>query len=237
MSKLHDEITDLLQRNAPPPKEINKWVAERYLGSKREFIGISAKVRRHLVRKWMKDHDDLGYPQFLLLITEIYSHAASVEEVFFASDLLYFSNSHRQMLNIEVIETWLDELHGWAELDSLCQRTFSSGEILEKWGKWEKFLKKLNKDKDIRKRRASLVLLCRSLKVSGDARLANLAFKNIESVKHEKEILITKAVSWVLRELIKHHKKEVAEYLKANESSLPKIALRETRRKLETGRK
>jgi len=37
--------------------------------------------------------------------------------------------------------------------------------------------------------------------------------------------------------LIKHHRQEVEDYLKDNSDSLPKIALRETRNKLKSGRK
>ncbi|MDP2951009.1 MAG: DNA alkylation repair protein, partial [bacterium] len=64
-----------------------------------------------------------------------------------------------------------------------------------------------------------------------------LAFENIEKLKPEKDILITKAISWLLRNLIKYHKKEVADYLKKNKNSLPKIAVRETEKKIKTGKK
>jgi len=75
------------------------------------------------------------------------------------------------------------------------------------------------------------------LRQSDDERLSKLAFENIENLKSEKEILITKAVSWLLRSLVKFHKNEVAIYLKENKVSLPKIAYREALAKVETGRK
>lgn len=53
----------------------------------------------------------------------------------------------------------------------------------------------------------------------------------------EKHVMITKAISWLLRSLIKYHKNEVTVYLKKNSLTLPKIAVREVRRKLETGKK
>ena len=49
--------------------------------------------------------------------------------------------------------------------------------------------------------------------------------------------MISKAISWVLRSLIKHHRKLVADYLTSNVATLPKIAVRETLIKLETGKK
>ncbi|MBI2314815.1 DNA alkylation repair protein [Candidatus Daviesbacteria bacterium] len=35
--------------------------------------------------------------------------------------------------------------------------------------------------------------------------MADLAFENIDKLKAEKDVLITKAISWVLRSLIKNH--------------------------------
>jgi 3-methyladenine DNA glycosylase AlkD len=72
---------------------------------------------------------------------------------------------------------------------------------------------------------------------SDDTRLADLAFTNIDKLKKDKEILVTKAISWLLRDLIKHNRQRVETYLKENENMLPRIAFRETRAKLLTGRK
>ena len=78
-------------------------------------------------------------------------------------------------------------------------------------------------------------MLTKPLRESADLRLARLAFANIGKLKSDKDILITSAVSWLLRALIKNHRQEVEDYLKDNSDSLPKIALRETRNKLKSG--
>ena len=96
---------------------------------------------------------------------------------------------------------------------------------------------KFSVDKNINKRRASMVLLTKPLRESDDPRLAKLAFEQVEKLKGENEILITKAVSWLLRALVKFHKTEVAKYLEINKESLPKSAYREAKAKVETGRK
>lgn len=92
-------------------------------------------------------------------------------------------------------------------------------------------------DANVHKRRASLVLLTKPLRESDDPRLAKLAFANAGKLKREKDILVTKAVSWILRSLIKHHRAQVEAYLEAHADTLPKIAVRETRVKLQTGKK
>ena len=98
-------------------------------------------------------------------------------------------------------------------------------------------LVEFSKSKNIHKRRASLVILCSPVRKICEKDIANVAFSNINRLKHEKEILITKAISWLLRSMISLYKSEVEKFVRENEDSLPKIAVRETKVKLLTGRK
>jgi 3-methyladenine DNA glycosylase AlkD len=98
-------------------------------------------------------------------------------------------------------------------------------------------LVRLVSDGNVHKRRASLVLLTKPVRDSENKRLADLAFANIDRLKNERSILVTKAISWLLRDLIRHHRERVETYLFENSDCLPKIAIRETRRKLLTGKK
>jgi len=109
--------------------------------------------------------------------------------------------------------------------------------MLGHWKEWKSLLASFSKSGNVHKRRASLVLLTRPLRESDDRRLARLAFANLDRLKTDKDILVTKAVSWLLRALIKYHRQEVETYLKHNAESLPQVALRETRNKLASGRK
>ena len=72
---------------------------------------------------------------------------------------------------------------------------------------------------------------------SGDPRLNTLAFETLEALKSERPILITKAVSWLLRSMAERDPEPVANHLDQHAASLPAIAVRETRRKIATGRK
>jgi len=121
-------------------------------------------------------------------------------------------------------------------VDSLCQSVFTAEDMSVSWNEWQRTLTSFSKNKNTNKRRASLVLLTAPVRQSNDERFPRLAFRIIERLKSEKEILITKAVSWLLREMIKNHKDKAAVYLQKNKESLPKIAVRETTRKLKTGR-
>ncbi len=114
---------------------------------------------------------------------------------------------------------------------------FPAPAVLERWSLWKPFLQKLNQDNNIHKRRASLVLLTKVVAKSSDREAAFLAFQNIDNLKSEKHILITKAISWLLRCLIVNHRSEVEDYLSHNSDLLPKIAIREVKTKLTTGKK
>jgi len=142
----------------------------------------------------------------------------------------------RKQININLLDKWLNNAEGWGEVDSMCQSSFSSDELLTNWKSWEKLILSFSKDKNVHKRRASLVLLNKSIKESIDKRLPVLAFTIIDKLKKENDILITKAISWLLRSLIKNNRRLVEDYLRQN-NDLPAIAIRETRNKLLTGKK
>jgi 3-methyladenine DNA glycosylase AlkD len=89
----------------------------------------------------------------------------------------------------------------------------------------------------IQHRRASLVLLVKPLLDSEYERIISTALGNVDALKHEKDKLITKAVSWILRSSVKRHRQIVGEYVFKNEASLPAIALREFKKKYTTGKK
>ena len=109
--------------------------------------------------------------------------------------------------------------------------------MLGDWPAWRALIERLSTDANINKRRASVVLLTGPVHYDQDHRLADLAFAVIERVKGQRPILITKAVSWLLRALADRHHDAVAAYIDANEATLPKVAVREARTKLRTGTK
>ena len=229
-NRYHLEILAEIKRVAPAKK-----IPPRVLGTPHPCYSLSNPQKRKLVSVWYKVHRDISVKEFVYLLDSLY-RGKSYDEKTLAGILLETGRFHLEIKPKKVGE-WLNFLEGWAEIDTTCQSSFSPKELLGRWSKWKSLLEELVKDKNIHKRRASLVLLTKSVRESADSRLAKIAFANIEKLKSEKEVLITKAVSWLLRSLIKHHKKEVAAYLKKNQTSLPKIALRKTLNKLKTGKK
>lgn len=222
---LHLKIISLL--NLIPSKSDLKeraWVSN-YLGTDKPTRCIKIGELKKIAIKYPGDTD---------LITSLYRYGTSFDELAIAA---YLVSRVKNKIDPRLIDKWLNYTVGWAEVDSLCQSNFDAAVVLTNWPQWHQFLVKLSDDKNIQKRRASMVLLCKSLRQSDDSRLSDLAFELVDKLKFEKEILITKAVSWILRSLVKHHPDELAVYLENNQISLPRIAYREASKKLTTGRK
>jgi hypothetical protein len=232
VNKLHQELLRELKKL--PRKSSGHLDINRYLGSPRKYYGTATPDRRKMMKEWFLKHENLKFGEFQGLLASLYK-GDFIEERFLAGAILGHYHDLRVNLAPRKLTAWFSGLIGWAEIDT--QIAFSGNEMLVNWSIWKKLLGEFSKSKNISLRRASLVLLVKPVRDSLDKRFVRLAFSNINRLKHERNILITKAVSWLLRDMIKNHKNEVRKYLKENRDSLPAIAVRETTRKLETGRK
>lgn len=234
MMKHHLEILrEILNSSKNTTK--NAWVAS-YLRTPHFHYNLQNSVKKQIAKTWAKNNKQISLNQFSILLTSLYK-GKSYEEKSIAGYLLYYFPKLRKQVRMRKLDSWLGELDGWAEIDNTCQSNFTAEEILSRWKEWKSLTSKLSSDKNINKRRASLVLLTLPVRNNPDDRISLLAFQTIETLKHEKHVLITKAISWLLRDLTYLHRKEVEEYLESNFATLPKIAVRETKRKLLTGKK
>lgn len=217
-------------------KAKNDAFLDRYLGTSHPKYSITTPVLRKIAHEWMKTNREISAEEFVEVLTNLIEGKTFTEKII-AGVMLGYATSAQRTFDIKIFDHWLSQLEGWAEIDALCSGKYSLNEIPRNWKAWSKQLVRFNKSREIQKRRASLVLMCSPLSHSGDAALREMAFTLIDRVKHEKEILITKAISWLLRSMIRHHHDAVMDYINDNAETLPAIAVRETRKKLETGRK
>ncbi len=209
---------------------------DSYISSGHHYYDVSVPERRMIAKEWLARNKAISDKEFIEVIDYLYA-GKSHEEKTIASHLLGYHPEIRRAIGPKELNHWLDHLVGWAEIDTLCQNVFTARELLDSWREWELFIPKLSKDKNINKRRAALVFLVGPVYYSDDKKIARLAFAVIDTLKHERAIIITKAISWLLRIMVKHHPKQVSEYLEKNKNILPKVAIRETLRKIKTGRK
>jgi 3-methyladenine DNA glycosylase AlkD len=236
MHPYHKEIlAQIIKRAAKENIPLVKS-GDRYVSTSKPVYMVRTAMFYEIVDDWAGRHPNLTEDEFVDLLGSL-AQGETYNEFVCIGALLSRMPKMRAALDPRHLDNWLRYAQGWAEVDSLCQLCFTAKEVLEKWNEWKSVLAVLCKSDNIHNRRASLVLLTKPLRESDDPRLARMAFANIDKLKHEKEILITKAVSWLLRALIKHQRQEVIAYMDKNAETLPKIAIRETRVKLETGTK
>ena len=235
---MHPEHARLLAelRAAAPATPRGGLNNDSYGGSGRPFFGITAPVRRDIARRWAADSRD-GAPAEILAVVESLSEGATHEERTQGAFLLAACPAARRAARPEDVERWVGRLNGWAEVDCLCQNLFTWADMAADWPAWKAMIERLPRSDNINQRRAALVLLNGPVKASDDQRLLDLAIEGLDAARSERHILITKAVSWLLRSLTARHADTVRAYLERNAAGLPAIALRETRAKLATGTK
>ncbi len=209
---------------------------DSYSGSGHPFFNVSVPELRRIARTWLAAHRRDADADLIAVTDRLFRGEAYEEKVLGA--ILQQSNARiwRQLTPARA-DRWLDDLSGWAEIDSLCTGAFWTELMAAAWPAWRALIERLAGDPNINKRRSALVLLTAPTRMSDDARFRDLGFEVIERLKAERPILITKAVSWLLRSMAGRHGPAVAAYLEANAASLPAIAVRETRVKLATGTK
>ena len=234
---MHAEHEALLkQLHAASRGPAGRFEAKAYLGTGSGSLNVSVPARRKIARDWRAAHRDWPTARVLALVDDLVQ-GETHEEKTLGLSILEFLGPGRRPFGPAEVDRWLGHLVGWAEVDSLCQSLFGPEDLLGDWPAWSALVRKLARDPNINKRRAALVLLTRPVAKSSDPRLRDLALETVETLKGEREILITKAVSWILRSLIANHRGALERYLQTQAPSLPKIAVREARAKLETGRK
>lgn len=207
--------------------------AKKYLGTSKTYYNLKTAGKVKIIKTYLKSAN-LTSKDFTGLLLSL-SHGSSFEELSAMGIILGNYSSFRQQLPTGAVSQLFNNVEGWAETDITC--TFSPDDLLADWPGWKKLLTDFNVDKNIHKRRASLVLLTLPLRDSSDMKFIKLALKNIDKLKSEKDILIIKAISWVLRSMIKFHPDIVRDYLEKNKNTLPRIAVREVSTKLLTGKK
>ena len=234
MNRHHSELLALIIENSGQATQ--HTFLDSYLGNNHPRYPINAPTMRLIAKEWSRNHKKMSMAEFAKMLTSLIAGKSATEKTM-AGILLDYSTSDQRKFDPVFFEAWLEHLTGWAEVDAVCTGDYTVQAIPENFNAWKKILARLSKSKNINKRRASLVFLCSPLRRIQNDRLADLAFENIDRLKHERAILITKAISWLLRSMVTHYKSKLEKYLSKNQRELPPVAVRETLTKIKTGKK
>ncbi len=207
-----------------------------YAGTNKVYLGIKVPEKRTFIKSWLREHRDISLKELKTLIDALTN--SGIHEAFGAAGmLLEYLPSLRKKIDPFWLESWLTKAEGWAEVDALCSSKFTAVEILNRWPTWKKLLLHLADSDNPHLKRASLVLLTKAVRDTTDPRLPQLAFKLIDQHKREQSILVTKAISWLLREMVKNYPSQVSSYLNQTKAFLPSFVVKEVKNKLEKGKK
>jgi 3-methyladenine DNA glycosylase AlkD len=196
--------------------------------------GAATLQLRQIAKTWAKAHKDLTPRQFERYITVLNRDPSPIQKTM-GGILMGYMPAQRRKLHPAVYDDWLEHTEGWAAVDAICYNNFTAAEILGNFPSWKTLITRLAKSDNLNKCRGAIVLLTKPVKQSADSRLRDLSFQVIDILRGEKSTLITKAVSWLLRHLIRHHAPAVRQYLEIHKDKLPAIAIRETNNKLKHG--
>ena len=224
------------QLHALPSGNPDQAFIRHYLGTPRAVLGVRTGDLRNLATATVKGHEDFSDAQWLTLLDLLYA-GDCFEQRSLAGIVLGALHPLRHRLDLAHLRRWLAMQAGWAEVDTTCQSSWTDQEVLARWAVWDPFLDELSQADLISLRRASLVLLVTPLRHNADPRLTARALDNVQRLQHERDRMITKAVSWVLRSMVAEQPTTVYAYLEANAGTLQATVVREVRKKLETGRK
>lgn len=234
VSAQFEELT--AQLHALPSSNPDQAFIRRYLGTPREVLGVRADDLRKLAKEVAKANQAWDDVAWLALFDALYA-GDLFEQRSLAGLLLGVLHPLRRRLELEHLRGWLAQQAGWAEVDTTCQSAWTDKEVLARWEEWDPFLDELSRAGNISLRRASLVLLVTPLRHNADPRLTQRALANVQRLQHERDRMITKAVSWVLRSMVAEQPETVRRYLDEHAGELQATVVREVRKKLDTGRK
>jgi len=202
--------------------------APRILKTPRKVLGTRVPKLRSIARKWAREHGD----------------APSIHKRKLTLSLWTAPTREEQLLGLWVLGTlgpsteWRDfallrgGLDSWEPTDQLAHliADFIEADL----GDRLHHASDLAASEHLWTIRLGVVTLSQ-LNHRGLAR--HLTPDLIDSVRHYRDPMITKAVSWALREYAARWPGKARSYLKLRGDELPAIAVRETRNKLETGTK
>lgn len=221
-------------------KLLNKHADEKYrkgnamtVPSGMSNFGVRVPILRKISKDWLKKNKDTSNTEFLNLIQTLWKQPI-FELRSLAQDLLMAHRKFFKQFDWKIGETWLEDVNNWVHCDVLSSQILA---FLVLWDKSHlKSLKSYLKKPGKWYRRAGIVSLLQLIRKKQIE--AKEVLEMIDEIEDDKDPMIQKAISWVLREMIRAgYKKEVEKYLNQNKSIFATYVVREVNNKLRTGLK
>ncbi|MFQ6102340.1 MAG: DNA alkylation repair protein [Anaerolineae bacterium] len=200
-----------------------------------KVYGVRVPQLRQIARDWQRAHKKIAHEELMTLVGVLWD-GESREERLLAIYLLGRYKRRIPDLTWAHFERWRQDLDNWEVTDGLAVWVLSPWLLADPESRL-RYLQMLIADEGMWSRRLALVATVPINRGHTDFTIPDLTLELIDRVKEEKDPMITKAVSWALREMSKMHADRVAAYLEENRGVLAAHVVREVSNKLRTGLK
>ena len=203
------------------------------VGGKARKYGVRVPVLKKIVAGITKDLQNVDDWEFLDFIEELYK-GGSFEEMHLVCYLLSKRKSVLELIKWPLLKKWSESVDNWAINDNLSCLVIGPWVLLDFEGR-VKYLERLIVSKNLWDKRLALV----SIIIPNRHGLGwEKTLEFVEIVVKERNPMIVKAVSWVLREMVrKGAASEVKTFLERNKTVLAPLVVREVNNKITTGLK
>ncbi len=200
-----------------------------------KVYGVRVPRLRAIARDWQRAHTGIASSD-LVAVADALWDGGSREERVLAMVLFQCYQRHIPALDWAHFDRWRRGLDNWEVTDQMGVRVLGPWVLADPEARVG-YLWDLIADQDVWSRRLALVATVWLNRGYDGATFPDLTLGLVDRVKEERDPMITKAVSWALREMVKQHQDRVAAYLEANQDLLAPHVVREVDTKLCTGLK
>jgi len=200
-----------------------------------KMYGVRVPALRRIAREWKRGHKGISFEELMPLVEALWD-GDSLAERSLAMELLHAYRRFISKLSWDHFDCWRRKIDNWGLTDFLGTR------ILGRWieadpdARLDRLLELID-DEDRWSRRLAVVATCPLNRGHSRVTIPDLTLQLIDRVKGERDPMITKAVSWALRELSQTHPDRVAAYVEQERDALAAHVVREVENKLRTGLK
>lgn len=226
IGQLSGELIAALEVVGTEERAINE---KRYLKSPPELrhIGVTVPAIRKVAKAFAKSHRMISHDELITLVGKLWSmqvhesRMIAIELLNARKDLLIASDS-------AVIEKMIGTSHTWAYVDNLSATTM--GGLVVHYPELNAVLDRWSTDENFWLRRAAMLALLIPIRNGGGdfERFGRYA----ESMLHEKEFFIRKAIGWILRDTSRKRPELVYEWLAQRAHLCSALTIREATRHL-----
>jgi len=225
-------LLDQIRQQAEPEHQAGMRMA---VPTRLKMYGVRVPHLREIARAWQRVHKQVAREDVMALVEMLWDGGSREERML----VIYLLGRYKRWipgLSWAHFERWRRGLDNWEVSDGLAQWVLSPWLLADPDGRLG-HLRDLIAADDVWNRRLALVATVPINRGHTGFTIPDLTLQLVDRVKEEKDPMITKAVSWALREMIKTHRDRVAAYLEDNRDVLATHAVREVSNKLRTGLK